>query len=90
MYPPATTHAALSAFFDALTQTIGPLCVNNLCIFCGDLNRINTRPFTLFGLHDIVNFPTRLDSQLDHIFVSDETILLLIDTPPWEPQTTIL
>ncbi len=66
--PPATTYAAFSAFYDALTQTIGPLCVNNLCILCGDLNRINTRPFTLFGLHDIVNFPTRLGSQLDHIF----------------------
>ena len=40
----------------------------------GDLNRPSLHPLTMLGMKNLVNFPTRLDTQLDHVLINDPSL----------------
>ncbi len=64
----------LTVLFDSFIENAGPFLVGYLFILCGDLNQINVHPLSFIGLKDRVNFRTRLEAQLDHMFVSDASV----------------
>jgi hypothetical protein len=58
-------------FYDEFTVFLAANLDSKLCIVCGDFNKSTTLPLKMLNFNDIVNFPTRMDVQLDNVFVSD-------------------
>jgi len=69
--PPSATREAINNLYDDLIPVLSQYISDSLICVCGDFNQATTRPLAVFGLCDIVNFPTRLDNRLDHLFVSN-------------------
>jgi hypothetical protein len=72
--PPSMSPIFLSEFYDEVTSLIGPLLCDHLCLFAGDFNRCNTSALISLGLIDVVDFTTRCEAQLDHIFTNRSDI----------------
>jgi hypothetical protein len=71
---PSTSVTDLSVFADSISDAVSAYLDHSLFIFAGDLNRSDTFFITSLGLTNTVNFPTRLDAQLDYVFVNDTNI----------------
>jgi hypothetical protein len=68
--PPSTGPAALSDFYNEFLPSVASNLSDHLCLVAGDFNRSNTYPICSLGLTDTVNFNTREDAQLDHIYTN--------------------
>ncbi len=72
--PPSTHTPQLTAFFGPFIAFLTPLLSDSLALVSGDFNKFSTRPFSLLGLENIVQFPTRDQAYLDHVYVNHPSL----------------
>ncbi len=68
--PPSTRTPQLTDFFDSFIAFLTPLLSDSLALVSGDLNQFSSRPFSLLGLDNIVQFPARDQAYLNHVYVN--------------------
>lgn len=68
---PACSQSILDSFIDTFLNHITNFVNNSFIAICGDFNRCNSNFISQLGLNDIVNFHTRADAQLDHVFLTE-------------------
>ncbi len=51
-----------------------PLLSDSLALISGDFNKFSTGPLSLIGLDNIIQFPTRVQAYLDHVYVNHPSL----------------
>ncbi len=72
--PPSTRTPQLTAFFDSFIAFLTPLLSDSLALVSGDFNKFSTRPLSLLGHDNIVQFPTRDQAYLDQVYVNHPSL----------------
>ncbi|CAH8500208.1 unnamed protein product [Schistosoma mattheei] len=68
---PDCTSSALSVFADELTEFAVSAFNDSFSVVCGDFNSCDCSFLTSLGHQNVVDFPTRLDANLDVVFIND-------------------
>ena len=79
---PDTPTSEVRLFTDSLSNELVTSLDQALCIVAGDFNRFDMTFLTTLGLVNVVSFPTRLDSQLDHVYVNNPGIFSIKKRAP--------
>jgi hypothetical protein len=72
--PPSTNASNIAEFYEELSCSLIQYLSSHICIVAGDFNRTNTSVLSSLGLTDIVNFNTRENAKLDHVFTNNSSI----------------
>ena len=79
---PDTPVSDITLLADSFSTQFGIGLEQSLCITAGDFNRSDISFLTTSGLVNLVHFPTRLNAQLDGIFVNNPDIFFVEKRAP--------
>ena len=79
---PDVSRVNFNNFVDSLSLNCLGQCDNDVICLAGDLNKVSLAPFRLFGLSDVISFPTRAQAQLDHVLINFPNFFHVNRLPP--------